>query len=874
MAWKKRLLGTDGKEFRYTHLVYNAGPGPLEIQPQYSDASGNCRGRQLFFTHNASNQWSQVADSRVADAFIFHAVHGHFHFPLAAYGLYSVAADGGVGAPVTVSPKNGFCIDDSYIYDNTVPHAGTFVGIKGSCGDPNTLRGVTVGAADEYDFRDPGQAIPFEGVPDGTYWFRAVSDPNNDLVEGNEANNETDVKVTISGSTVTAGEVRHPDTTPPTITWSAPAEGTAVRGSVALSATAPTAGGGGVQFVVDGNLVGSDTSSPYSFDWDSTTVVDGDHWVSARTTDAQGRTNTTAPVALTVSNSTPPPVPGLLSVDATKSVDGRSTVTTPALGAAQTGDLLLAFVSSDGPQGQTATVSGGGLTWSLVRRVNTRPGTSEIWKATAPGSAATTTVTSKQLATGYDQSLTVVAFSGAGGVGASNGASATTGAPRVNVTTTAPGGWVFGTGNDYDGATARTLGPNQTMLHQWSDTAVGDTFWAQLQASPTPTPGTVVTINDTAPTNHQWNLAAVEVVPGSQTPPPPDTTAPQVTVTDPKPNTTVSGIVLLGATASDSVGVTRVQFKVDGQAVGSPVTSPPFQASWDSRTAGAGPHTITAEASDAAGNTGVSPAVNVTVDNSAPPPAAIGIDKLVVRHAKGTLASPALTTPTAGDAVLAFVAMDGPNQAAGQTATVSGAGLTWTLVKRSNTQAGTSEIWSAKATGTLTNQTVTATPQRSGYDGSLTVIAFRNAAGTGVAGAAGAPSGAPDIYLPGIPAASWVFAVGNDWDRAVARTPVAGQQLQDQWVDTGAGDTFWVQSTTAPSTAPGLVTIHDNAPTNDRWNYAAVEVTPVPGTTAATIGLSGAPATTTVAFAGARAETATTPVGFYCTLHRPRTITL
>ena len=54
-------------------------------------------------------------------------------------------------------------------------------------------------------------------------------------------------------------------------------------------------------------------------------------------------------MALNVSNATPPPVPGLLGIDATKSVDGRGTVTTPALGATQTGDLLLAFVSSDGP---------------------------------------------------------------------------------------------------------------------------------------------------------------------------------------------------------------------------------------------------------------------------------------------------------------------------------------------------------------------------------------------------------------------------------------------------------------------------------------------------------------------------------------------
>ena len=152
---------------------------------------------------------------RVPDAFVFHAAHGHFHFPLAAFGLYTVAADGGIGAPVAVSPKNGFCIDDSYIYDSTVVHAGAFVGTKGSCADPTTLRGLTVGAADEYDYRDPGQAIPFDGVADGTYWFRAVSDPNNDFAEANEANNETDVKVTIAGNTVTAGQVLHPDTTPP-----------------------------------------------------------------------------------------------------------------------------------------------------------------------------------------------------------------------------------------------------------------------------------------------------------------------------------------------------------------------------------------------------------------------------------------------------------------------------------------------------------------------------------------------------------------------------------------------------------------------------------------------------------------------------------
>jgi len=124
----------------------------------------------------------------------------------------------------------------------------------------------------------------------------------------------------------------------------------------------------------------------------------------------------------------------------------------------------------------------------------------------------------------------------------------------------------------------------------------------------------------------------------------------------------------------------------------------------------------------------------------------------------------------------------------------------------------------------LTSVTVASQPGIAGYHGSLTVIAFTNASGAGIVGQAGAPSGAPDIYLPGITAGNWVFAVGNDWDNAIARIPVSGQMLVHQDVDMVVGDTYWVQSTTAPSTANALVDIHDSFPTTDQWNYAAVEI--------------------------------------------------
>jgi hypothetical protein len=218
---------------------------------------------------------------------------------------------------------------------------------------------------------------------------------------------------------------------------------------------------------------------------------------------------------------------------------------------------------------------------------------------------------------------------------------------------------------------------------------------------------------------------------------------------------------------------------------------------------------------------------------SAPSPAvtptAVGpvtVDKTVFTDGSGTMTSPSLTTSSANDLVVAFVSSDGPAGTGRQSFTVTGAGLTWTLAMRTNTRSGDSEIWSARASGTLTAQTVTATPSAGGFHGSLTVIAFAKAAGIGVSAGSSAASGAPDLPVAGTGIGSWVYAVGNDWDNAIARTPVGGQVVVHQRVDTVTGDTFWVQSTTAPNTAAGTVDIHDSAPTADQWNYVAVEVLP------------------------------------------------
>jgi hypothetical protein len=72
---------------------------------------------------------------------------------------------------------------------------------------------------------------------------------------------------------------------------------------------------------------------------------------------------------------------------------------------------------------------------------------------------------------------------------------------------------------------------------------------------------------------------------------------------------------------------------------------------------------------------------------------------------------------------------------------------------------------------------------------------------------------------------SLVFAVGNDWDRSIARTLPTGLVSLDQWVDTQIGDTYWSEYTNQPTGAAGTsVTIGTTAPTGDQWNLAAVEI--------------------------------------------------
>ena len=96
-----------------------------------------------------------------------------------------------------------------------------------------------------------------------------------------------------------------PGSTPVSINITAPVNGSTLKGSVGISASATAiAGVAGVQFFADAVPVGVEiTAPPYAVNWDTTSVPDGPHSLSAVARDIAGN-HTVATISVSVSNAT------------------------------------------------------------------------------------------------------------------------------------------------------------------------------------------------------------------------------------------------------------------------------------------------------------------------------------------------------------------------------------------------------------------------------------------------------------------------------------------------------------------------------------------------------------------------------------------
>jgi len=274
-----------------------------------------------------------------------------------------------------------------------------------------------------------------------------------------------------------------------------------------------------------------------------------------------------------------------------------TTITTAAFSTTAPNELLVAFISADGPStsgGQRVTaVTGGGLVWTLRQRVNTQAGASEIWQAVAPNIVTNATVRAT-LVSSRVSAMVVATFTGAdtalkGAVGAAN---ALSGAPSVSLTATRLGSWVWGVGNDWDRAAARTVGSGQTKVWEFLP-SVGDTLWVQRQTTAGGVAGITATLNDTAPTNDRWNFAAIEIVPSVN-----DTAAPSAPANLAADAVSPTRVNLSWSASTDNVGVTGYRIYRGGTQLASASAT-----SYADTTAVAGTsYSYTVRAHDASGN--------------------------------------------------------------------------------------------------------------------------------------------------------------------------------------------------------------------------------------------------------------------------------
>jgi subtilisin family serine protease len=125
------------------------------------------------------------------------------------------------------------------------------------------------------------------------------------------------------------------DTTPPTCAITTPGNGVTVSGTITPAATASDdVGVSYVEFYVD-DVWQAHTTSPYSFSWDTTTVGDGSHSLTAKAYDAAGYVGTSASVSVTVQNS------------ASDSVPPTVLTTSPATGSNVSGNVKVSVSATD-----------------------------------------------------------------------------------------------------------------------------------------------------------------------------------------------------------------------------------------------------------------------------------------------------------------------------------------------------------------------------------------------------------------------------------------------------------------------------------------------------------------------------------------------
>lgn len=177
---------------RFAAVNTNVGSGPLELRAGGINGTGQEVNQRIYRSDGSFYD-------RLAGTMTYHPQHNHFHFNnFALYTLTSVANSTGSGQ---TSEKTSFCVEDTTQIDLTLPGA-PHSGVYTTC-NPD-VQGLSVGWGDRYGPNLDGQSIDITGDPEGDYDLTIETDPADQLVESNESDNVSCIRLHVNPATKTA----------------------------------------------------------------------------------------------------------------------------------------------------------------------------------------------------------------------------------------------------------------------------------------------------------------------------------------------------------------------------------------------------------------------------------------------------------------------------------------------------------------------------------------------------------------------------------------------------------------------------------------------------------------------------------------------
>ena len=206
--------GHDHLLVRFDGYIHNVGAGPLEIFGS-NPVNGvmTVSGQRIYTTTGSTRD-----DTSRHPQIYFENSDGHNHWHLRGAARFSLWNEAGT-AEVAAGAKVGFCLEDVDRIDSFAPANPSYTDFcaKNQPGVSSLVEGISRGWQDVYAAKLPFQWVDLSDVAPGRYRPGEQVDPDNFVIESNEADNGPTLApeiVTVPGYVAASGAVTaaHPQT--------------------------------------------------------------------------------------------------------------------------------------------------------------------------------------------------------------------------------------------------------------------------------------------------------------------------------------------------------------------------------------------------------------------------------------------------------------------------------------------------------------------------------------------------------------------------------------------------------------------------------------------------------------------------------------